>query len=444
MTSEIPVIEIESWKNPFPPRAASELAKYLPGYIVNQRWYRAKANKIRELSVVDVLEISEQDFVLVLEIRYPDDASALYLLPVSVAAETAGHGNQELIAALRVGEEQRIVTSSLGTKQTRDLLLRAIACENRFPGIRGELVASRTPAMGKLCESMPEIESGVSRAEQSNTSIIYGDRFILKIFRKIEPGVNPDLEIGAHLTEQGFKHTPALLGSMEYRTQKNDRYAVGILQQFVRNRGDAWKYTLEALSLFFEQALMLGEQTELFEAAKLHPLLLMREPLSPEARNILGTYLDSAELLGKRTAQMHRSLAAADSDPDFAPEPVSSEVRERVYRAMISEADAAFETLRRKQASLTGPVADYAREVLRLAPEVTARFLAFYQHPVTVLGIRHHGDYHLGQVLFTGEDFMIIDFEGEPARNARCGRNGALLRIRSFRRTAGRRPRSNI
>lgn len=416
MTSEIPVIEIESWSNPFSSGAPSELAKHLPGYIMNQRWYRAKANSIRDLSIADVLRISEQHFVLVVEIRYPDEPDAMYLLPVSIMGENSGRGNQELIAALRAGEEQRVITSSLAAKEPRDLLLRAIACDSRFPGHRGELVASHTAALGNICDSVPEIESAVSRAEQSNTSIIYGDRFILKLFRKIEPGINPDLEICAHLTKQGFKHTPALLGGLEYRSQKNDAYAVGILQQFVRNLGDAWKYTLEALSSFFERAVMLGEKPTLFEAAKRHPLLLMRERPLPEARHVLGTYLDSAELLGKRTAQMHLSLAAYDTSPDFAPEPISPEIRERVHKSMISEADIAFETLRRKQASLSGPVADYAREVLRLAPEVTARFSAFHQHPLTALGIRHHGDYHLGQVLFTGEDFMIIDFEGEPAR----------------------------
>lgn len=415
MVSQAPVIDIESWSDPFR-NACSALAEQFPAYIANQRWYRAKAKSIRDLSIADVLQITAEDFVLIVEIRYPDESCAVYLLPVSLLRENSEGGNEDVIAELRVGDERRLLTSSLAGKGVRDLLLNAIACEKRFQGLRGELIASHSAAFEYRCEAVPDVPSAVSRAEQSNTSILYGDLFILKLFRKIELGINPDLEIGEHLTSHGFKHTPAFLGSLEYRNQKSEAYAVGILQQFVRNQGDAWKYTLDALTTFFERALALGEKPELFRLAHEHPVLLSERTLPAEASQLLGTYLDSAELLGKRTAQMHAALAAPDSGPDFAPEPLNAQTREEVYKAMLSEADAAFATLRRKQAVLNGPAAEEAREVLRLEFQVSGRFAAFRDLPLSALVIRFHGDYHLGQVLFTGEDFMIIDFEGEPAR----------------------------
>lgn len=416
MTSEIPVIEVESWNNSFEPGVASELAKYLPSYIVNQRWYRAKAKSIKELSVHDALKISERDFMLVVQVRYPDESCALYLLPVSVNSAHVEGGGAEIIAVLRAGEEQREISASPAGKQVRDALLRAIACGETFQGIRGELMASHTAALGNICTELPDVRSAVSHAEQSNTSIIYGDLFILKLFRKVEPGINPDLEVGAFLTGQGFKHTPALLGTVMYHDRRGEKYAAGILQQFVKNQGDAWKYTLDTLGAFFERALPFGEQPALFAAANQHPLVLMDQPLLPEELHLLGPYLDSAELLGKRTAQMHVSLASAKTNPDFVAEPFSDEARERAYQAMISEADIAFETLRRKLPALSGQAAEYGRDVLRLEQQITARFAEFRERPVKAFGIRYHGDYHLGQVLFTGEDFIIIDFEGEPAR----------------------------
>ena len=267
----------------------------------------------------------------------------------------------------------------------------------------------------------------MSRAEQSNTSIIYGDQFILKLFRKIEPGINPDVEVGTFLTEHGFKHTPAVLGSIEYR-RKSEVYAAGILQQFVKSEGDAWKHTLDCLSLFFERALPLGETKELFDPT--------------EVRRIVGTYLDSAELLGKRTAQMHAVLADSAAGPDFAPEAVTQLDQERLYREMLSEAETAFQALRVKEAELIGAAQADAREVLRLEDEIRGRFSALRDTPLSALRIRYHGDYHLGQVLFTGEDFMIIDFEGEPARPLAMRRSkGFAMRdvagmVRSFQYAA--------
>ncbi|MBV8069607.1 MAG: putative maltokinase [Acidobacteriaceae bacterium] len=416
MASAAPVIEVESWSDPLPEHAAGEIAKRLPGYITSRRWYRGKTKTIQDVAVADVLKLAAEDFVLVADIHYADQTSAMYLLALSVIPPSATAPNEDLIATLRSGKEQRLVTSSLAAKETRDLLLKAIACDTRFPGLRGELLAAHTSSFRGSCETLPDVPSAMSRAEQSNTSIIYGDLFILKLFRKIEPGINPDLEVGAYLTGHGFKHTPALLGSLEYRTREGESYAVGILQRFVPNQGDAWKYTLESLSTFFEHALSLGDKPELFALAGQHPLALANERIPEQARQLLGTYLDSAELLGKRTAQMHSAFCDPASGADFAPEPVSPQDRERIYKAMLSEADVAFETLRRKQSGLSGPAADDARELLRLETEVTSRFNAFLHSSFSALAIRHHGDYHLGQVLFTGEDFMIIDFEGEPAR----------------------------
>ncbi|MBV8550380.1 MAG: putative maltokinase [Acidobacteriaceae bacterium] len=426
MTSETPRIEVESWSQPLPETVVGQLEKLLPGYIVSRRWYRAKAQTIEQLSVSDVIPVTSSDFVLAIDIRYSGDSCSTYLLPISLEPDPADH---EVLAFLRgPGGEQRAVINALDGRRFRDLMLKAIACQSVYEGPRGVLKTSQTSALGEYCgDTLPPLESFVSRAEQSNTSVIYGDRFILKLFRKIESGINPDIEIGTFLTEHGFRHTPAVLGACEYRTRDNGAvYAVAILQQFVKNEGDAWKYTLDSLHAFFSRALALGDKPELFELANRHPLALMDQPLSREARGVLGDYLASAELLGKRTAQLHADLADPRGGPDFAPEPVTGHERQRVYEDMLGEARNSFETLRRKQPSLGGPAAESARQVLELEAEITARFFALRDFPLSTLRIRHHGDYHLGQVLFTGEDFMIIDFEGEPARPLSERRSKAL------------------
>ncbi len=312
---------------------------------------------------------------------------------------------------------------ALSDREFRDSLLSAIACNSRFEGSAGSLIASRTQALHYECDGSP-IESRISSAEQSNTSIIYKDRFILKLFRKIEPGVNPDLEIGAFLTQHGFEHTPAVLGKLEYHAREGDVYAVGILQQFVQNQGDAWKYTLESLNSFFKAGTV-----NMFPSIPSH------------ARELLGPYADSAQLLGTRTAQMHAALADS-ADPDFAPEPFTREDGQKLYDEMLGQADISFELLRRKQAVLPEDAAETAQELLRIEHRVTERFRAIRDYPITAVRIRYHGDFHLGQVLYTGDDFMIIDFEGEPARplSQRRGKTLAMRdvagMIRSFQYAA--------
>ena len=305
---------------------------------------------------------------------------------------------------------------ALSRPELRAALLQAAARSGVFAGRKGDLVAIQTSGFrGKYHDADLQLDSFVSRAEQSNTSIIYGDRFILKLFRKIEPGINPDVEIGAFLTERGFANTPAVLGKFEYRSKDGATvYSAGILQEFVRNQGDAWKYTLDALSGYFERALAQGNEAP--RRPTDHPLELMAHPLPPDAHQLFGEYLESARLLGVRTAEMHAALANGSGNPDFTPEAFQPEEGKKLYEEMIGQADITFGLLRRKQAALTDVVAENARQVLRLEHRVTESFAPLRDQKIDAARIRFHGDYHLGQVLYTGSDFMIIDFEGEPAR----------------------------
>ncbi|MBV8895319.1 MAG: phosphotransferase [Acidobacteriaceae bacterium] len=320
----------------------------LSEFITSRRWFRSKTRNIAAAEVEDVIHIP----------GYP---------PIQIVGLTYSEGDRDLYVV--TGDQ----TEALDDAAFRAQLLRAFHQGSSYRGKSGELVFRRTSAFQ---DAPQNLESSVSRAEQSNTSVIFGDQFILKLFRKIEPGTNPDVEIGAFLTDHGFKHTPAVLGTLEYRSQNGDVYSAGILQQFVRNQGDAWKYTLDSIA---------------------------------------GNRPVSAGLLGQRTAEMHLALAQG-GNPDFKPEAFTPEAGRQLYDDMLSQADIAFETLRRKQATLSGEAATLATKLLHLETRVTERFSALRDQQINTARIRIHADYHLGQVLWTGNDFMIIDFEGEPAR----------------------------
>ena len=414
-TAALPLITVDSWDRLFGQRALYQLEPILPAFIAARRWFRSKARAIKCVGIEDAIALDVADScILFLRIEYADGACDNYLLPLSVAQNAE---SDELLAKVAGPDgPERLIYGAVSHPKFRDALLNAIRCEEKLQGHAGDFIASRTHAFREECaNSAPQIESFVSRAEQSNTSIIYRDRYILKLFRKVEPGVNPDVEIGNFLTEHGFAHTPAVLGALEYRAKGGDavaEYVAGILQEFVPNQGDAWKYTLDALSGFFDRALARGEQPAPTE----HPLELMNQGMPAEIRELLGEYADSARLLGKRTAEMHAALTDGSGGPDFSPEPFTREDAEKLYQEMLGQADITFELVRQKQAVLTDGAADAARELLRIEHQVTERFSALRGRTIEAVRIRYHGDYHLGQVLYTGGDFMIIDFEGEPAR----------------------------
>jgi maltose alpha-D-glucosyltransferase/alpha-amylase len=300
-----------------------------------------------------------------------------------------------------------------------EALLAGIAQRRRWRGDGGSVSGVPAHAFRALRGGVDaNLTPSVSRVEQSNTSIIYGDRLILKLFRKMQDGPNPDLELGRYLAEEArFTQTAPLAGSLEYQRQRGGPTAtLGILQGLVPNEGDAWSYTLDELGRFFERALACPDLTEpialdtgaLLEAAALEP---------PElARDTIDIYLNEARLLGQRTAELHLALAANREDPAFAPEALSTLFQRSVYQSMRSQAAQIFTLLRKQLKRLPEAAQDDAQRTLSAESRVNARLRAVIAGKLDATRTRIHGDYHLGQVLFTGGDFVIIDFEGEPAR----------------------------
>jgi maltose alpha-D-glucosyltransferase / alpha-amylase len=254
------------------------------------------------------------------------------------------------------------------------------------------------------------------KAEQSNTSVAYGDRVLLKVYRRIETGINPDLEIGRMLTAMNFPHSPPLAGSLEYVRANNETVTVAILQGFVHNQGDAWNYTLEAFDQYVVRC-----RTQPTGSA--HMLTFAGSILETTQRGIpssacerIGPYLDSVSLLGQRTAELHVALASMHDNPDFMPEPFSLEYRRSRYESMGRLVSQTCSLLRSRLNDLPPVTEQEARRVLTDEPRMQNRFRAFFELETCARRIRCHGDYHLGQVLWTGRDFLISDFEGEPAR----------------------------
>ncbi|MEX0682844.1 MAG: putative maltokinase, partial [Dehalococcoidia bacterium] len=419
----------EDWHEVLLGGAAGKFAAVLPAYLKARRWFGGKARAITGVQVVDALDMDDEakglDASLVLlRVDYVDGEAETYVLAVAFAkgkqaervmAEWPG----SVLARLHIGRSDTaaVVYEATANPTFLKLLLDALARRRHFRGKSGSLVATTLPTFRKLNKLGTSREPSVLRGEQSNTSIAYGDTFVLKLFRRPDPGVNPDLEIGRFLTESavGVK-TPPVAGFLEYRRPKGEPMTIGILQQYIANEGDAWSYTLDALGSYWERILS-ETKVDAIPALTAPPTIfdaLEQEPPA-DATDSIGGYLASAELLGRRTAELHCALASSE-EPDFALEPFTPFYQRSIYQSMRSQVANVFPLLRRRLSTLPPESAGLATDVLAQEGRILQRLKRVIEGRVSAMRVRIHGDYHLGQVLFTGKDFVIIDFEGEPAR----------------------------
>ena len=414
------------WPTVLEAPARGRLEELLVGYLRGRRWFGGKARTIRMVQLGETVRIpyaSTAAYVALVLVRYVDGDPETYVLPLAFAS--GDRGAQVLrdtpgvvLARVRPGgdAEAGVLYDALADPAFCSALLEAVARRSRFRGTAGELVFAATPAFRRVIGEPPLPPPAVGKAEQSNTSVLYGDRAMLKWFRRVEPGPNPDVEIGRFLTERAvFPHTPAVAASLEYRPLRGEPMALGVLQQFVPNEGDAWTYTLDVLAHYCEHALAAGAPDAALETDE--PVLaLAARPLPDAVYAEIGEYGHRAELLGQRTGELHRALASDLADPAFAPEPMTPHDQRSLYQSGRARAQQALLTLRTQLRALPDDAQGPAEQLLGAESELLGRFRAVLGPRLSGTRIRCHGDYHLGQVLYTGKDFVIIDFEGEPAR----------------------------
>jgi maltose alpha-D-glucosyltransferase/alpha-amylase len=398
-TEDVPLIAARHLEEVYADRNRDAFTDALARYIPTRRWYAAKSRTISALHLADSVRLAKDLHLALVSIEFTEGETQLYLLPLAVAEARRGEElsrTASLIARLRDG---CLLYEAVADERFTKALLDVISKKKQLKGEIGAISGSATRYLRSI-DGAASLDAHVLKAEQSNTAVIYGQKLFLKLFRKIEPGLNSDLEITRFLNEEtSFEHTPRLAGALEYRVDSATPMTLAILQGYTTNSGDAWQYTLDAIGRYFERVLS--------EAGALERMQKEQSAVD----EVIGGYLADAELLGRRTAQMHLALGSHPEDPAFAPEPFTPHYQRSIYQSMRSGAAVAMQMLRRRAKG--NPAAE---EVLGREPEIQQRFRAVLDKKIVATRIRTHGDFHLGQVLYTGNDFVIIDFEGEPAR----------------------------
>ncbi|HEV2953667.1 MAG TPA: maltose alpha-D-glucosyltransferase, partial [Candidatus Dormibacteraeota bacterium] len=425
---DIPEIVLaDSWDRLFSGTERNRLEEVLPSYLQTRRWFGGKARRMRRTLVVDNLEVPSpagMAHLLLIEVQYADGDPDHYLLPLAcmegdwpslldrVARET-------VLARSDVNGVTGLIYDATASPAFANALLQTIQNRGRLKGADGVLAGCPAPAFSALKgPSEDRLEPSISKVEQSNNSVVFGERLILKVFRRVEEGVNPELEIGRRLTEDGrFLQIPQLAGWLEYRPSHGGVNTAAVLQAYVPSQCDGWQQAQAEFDHYLDHA---GRR---FIEGHPPPLMAgsvagwVTEEASAEARAAVGNYVDVVGLLGRRTAEMHLALATQTTDPAFTPEPSTMLEQRSAYQSIRALGLEAFSALRANLAAIPAASQSDARALLDLEGEVLARVRGVLERPLTARRIRGHGDYHLGQVLFTGHDFVIVDFEGEPARS---------------------------
>jgi maltose alpha-D-glucosyltransferase/alpha-amylase len=396
----------------------------LPAWLPRQRWFGGKSVPIRKTTLVDWGRMEVNAILCLVQVEYESGHSERYFLPVTMAFNSAGRALRNdsagaiLSTVLSPGGEGVLYDATCNAEINREFLEIISGAKTyalRHGSIQG-MPSTMLPMLQPKSANKDVLAPRRSSAEQSNTSIIYGDSLILKLFRHPESGLNPDCEIGRFLTEEtSFRNVPPFGGSMEYRMEDSPAATLAMLQGLVPNQGDGWQWMLEELERYYEsnaQETVPSEELKSFDGEN----VLSNARVSQFVHDRAGVALDAAVVLGRRTAEMHRALASSKSNAAFQPEPLSLEYIQDLQASMNTQAIQAYEQLKTSMSTLP----DDAFELAAFLLGRRSRTLSGLELPdlngTGGMRTRIHGDYHLGQVLRVKTDFFILDFEGEPAR----------------------------
>jgi maltose alpha-D-glucosyltransferase/alpha-amylase len=394
--------------------------KMLPPFMKKCRWFGGKAKAISKMGIHSTIPIKvdgDTHFLTIVEVHYVQRLPELYFIPLTFVPsdsilERVEYTVQSVICRAEIQGKAGFIMDSSYDKVFRDFLFTSMEKELRVYDDHGS-VQFNSSVFAKLPNSK-EVDSKILKADQSNTAIIFNDKYFFKFYRKIEKEINPDLEIVRFLSEHTtFQNSPRYAGSVEYHGDKGEIIVFGLMQEKVENQGDAWNMAVDSVGRYYERVITKAKTIKL-------PKLINKPAIKFEdAPEIIQEFIgrgfyERVSRLGQRTAEMHLALASDSSNPSFTPEQFTANYQRSLYSSWRKLVRDRFGLLEKSMPKLAPETQELAKKVLALEDKILESFSEIYQVKINAIKTRVHGDYHLGQVLFTGKDFVIIDFEGEP------------------------------
>ncbi|HEX3769494.1 MAG TPA: maltose alpha-D-glucosyltransferase [Polyangiaceae bacterium] len=414
----------------------------LPAFLHTRPWFLGRLQIVTSTRIADAISIGKGDAALVAvfaTMEYATGDSDTYVVPLAFVPKTEARvpTADVVFANARLGETEGVLVDALADAPSAYPLLEVLLNGSRAPGAVGQLAGTAFEA--DLAEDGSDARS--LSAKHSNAAVQYGGRFLLKVYRRLEPGRNPELDAGRLLAKQAPGLAPQFVGAIDYRSGRSEPSTVAVLQRFVPNEGTAWDHAYAEVLRFYEKILAQHEPPELPPSPQGALATHASQPLPATLAEGMSAYSEIARLLGNKTADMHVAFASS-GDPAFAPEPFSSFDRRSVYQTFRNLIGRVVRELRVRRSELPGHTLTLAKQVVDREAAILDRIAPLLHAAIGGLRVRIHGDYHLGQVLHTGKDFVIVDFDGDArATPAERKRKRSALRdvaqmVRSFRYVA--------
>jgi maltose alpha-D-glucosyltransferase / alpha-amylase len=392
------------------------LEEALPAFLQGRPWFLGRGRTTRAVFLEEIvrLEIGPMPvvFFAFARVEYLEEApSELYALPLAWVPGDWSSGASATVALLNVAGEQGALVDALEQPAYSRVILEAIALREHSAGKTGVLMAS---IFGGPLSTEGDIESRTVGRDRDRTTLHYGQRYVLEVFRRVEEGVSPALEIGSFLARQAVEMAPRLGAALELVRPAAAPMTVALLHAFVPNVGTAWESAQQELGRYYDRALARGPGEPCPPPPAESPLQLAGRDPPTVVSQMMGTYRDTAARLGTRTAELHLALASAKADPAFAPQLCTAFDRRSQYQSLRNLSGKVLRLLRERAPSLPARAKEEAASILAREADVVKSFDPLLRVKTNSLWIRAHGDLHLGHVLVTGQDFVFTDFEGSP------------------------------
>ena len=448
----LPVLHAESVEEIFSVEVRRGIAALLPRVLPTRTWFLGRNRTIRDVTIRDVVPLfPSRGYLLLTDIDYTDGDPDSYVIALAVStgenAESILHDNRDAVLArvTGLGDQLTIVYGAVLDREFANSVLTAIVRRRKFKGDNGDLCGGHTRAFRKdWNRTRSNLEPQRITTDMASSFIRYGEDFILKLYRRVEVGINPDREILEFLTEHtDFSNAPRALGWLEYRNafdSEAEPTTVAMLTSYPRNGTGGWKFMLDHLGLYFERALAIAsDDPRLREIEEPNDLLTAAsKPLPPLVADLLGTYAEKVRQLGQRTAALHGALSSHGDIAAFAPEPFTDFYRFGVYHGIIGQINRTLDALGSNCEKMSPDGQQECRHLLELSGRLRAQLTGLRDERITANRIRIHGDLHLSQIQFTGNDVMIVNFDGDVTRSyterriKRCALRDVACLVRSL------------